>query len=64
MNTDNIVTYFKVIKSEWGKITWPERKQVIAQTLVVLVIVIAFTVYTYGLDLLFQGIIKALKLSA
>ena len=64
MNTDNIVTYFKGIKSEWGKITWPERKQVIAQTLVVLVIVIAFTIYTYGLDLLFQGIIRALKLSA
>lgn len=64
MNTDKIVTYFKGVKSEWGKITWPERKQVIAQTVIVLVIVIAFTIYTYGLDILFQGILRALKLSA
>ena len=64
MNTDKFVAYFKGVKSEWGKITWPERKQVIAQTVVVLVIVIAFTIYTYGLDILFQGILRALKLSA
>ena len=64
MDTQKIVEYFKGIKAEWGKITWPERKQVIAQTIIVLVIVIAFTIYTYGLDLLLQGIIKALKLSA
>jgi len=54
---DKFVTYFKGVKSEWGKITWPERKQVIAQTIIVLVIVIAFTIYTYGLDLLFQFIV-------
>ena len=64
MDPQKIVEYFKGIKAEWGKITWPERKQVIAQTIIVLVIVIAFTIYTYGLDLLLQGIIKALKLSA
>ena len=57
--TDNkIVTYLKGVKSEWGKITWPERKQVVAQTIVVLVIVIAFTIYTYGLDILFKGILR------
>lgn len=59
---DKFVTYFKGVKAEWGKITWPERKQVIAQTIIVLVIVIAFTIYTYGLDILFNGILKALKL--
>ncbi len=64
MDKEKLVEYFKGIKLEWGKITWPERKQVIAQTVIVLVIVIAFTIYTYGLDLLFQGILKAFKLSA
>ncbi|MBQ8886615.1 MAG: preprotein translocase subunit SecE [Candidatus Gastranaerophilales bacterium] len=59
---DKFVTYFKGVKAEWGKITWPERKQVIAQTIIVLTIVIAFTIYTYGLDLLFKGILRALKL--
>ena len=55
---EKIITYFKGVKSEWGKITWPERKQVVAQTVIVLVVVIAFTIYTYGLDVLFKGILK------
>lgn len=59
---DKFVTYFKGVKAEWGKITWPERKQVIAQTIVVLAIVVFFTIYTYGLDILFKEILKALKL--
>ena len=54
---DKFVTYFKGVKAEWGKITWPERKQVVAQTIIVLVIVIAFTIYTYGLDILFRFIV-------
>ncbi|HIS87818.1 TPA: preprotein translocase subunit SecE [Candidatus Avigastranaerophilus faecigallinarum] len=57
---EKIVTYFKGVKAEWGKITWPEKKQVISQTIVVLVIVIAFTIYTYGLDLLFKFIVPGL----
>ncbi len=64
MTENKFTEYFKGVKSEWGKITWPERKQVIAQTLIVLVIVIAFTIYTYGLDILFKGILQGLKLTA
>lgn len=62
MTKEQIIAYFKGVKSEWGKVTWPDRKQVIAQTIAVLVIVTAFTIYVYGLDLLFQGILKTLKL--
>ena len=58
------LSYFKGVKTEWGKITWPERKQVIAQTVIVIVIVIAFTLYTYGADIIFRGILNALNLKA
>ncbi len=51
---EKIVTYFKGVKSEWGKITWPDRKQVITQTIIVLVIVTLFTIYTFGIDVLFR----------
>ncbi len=61
---EKIIQYFKGVKSEWGKITWPERKQVIAQTVVVLLIVFAFTSYTYCLDKVFEGIISFLNLKA
>ena len=64
MNTEKIVEYFKGIKSEWGKITWPDRKQVVMQTMVVLVIVICFTIYTYGIDVILKEIFKFFKLSA
>ena len=60
---EKFITYFKGVKAEWGKITWPERKQVIAQTCIVLVIVTIFTCYTYGLDIIFKAIIKTLGLS-
>ena len=64
MENNKIKEYFKGVKAEWGKITWPERKQVITLTIVVIVIVIAFTLFTYGADILFRGILNALNLKA
>ena len=64
MENNKIKEYFKGVKAEWGKITWPERKQVIAQTIIVIVVVIAFTLYTYGADIIFRGILNALNLKA
>ncbi len=50
-----IKTYFKGVKTEWGKISWPEKNQVIVETLSVIVIVVVFTVAIYLMDLLFKG---------
>lgn len=50
----NIKTYFKGVRSEWGKITWPERRQVFAETLFVIVIVFVFTVTVYFMDVIFK----------
>ena len=61
---EKVIEYFKGVKAEWGKITWPERKQVMVQTCVVIVIVTVFTMITYGLDVIYKGIISALKLTA
>ncbi|MDP4193249.1 MAG: preprotein translocase subunit SecE [Bacteroidota bacterium] len=51
---DGLKSYFKGVKSEWGKITWPERPQVISETFVVLGVVIFFTIIVYVLDLIFM----------
>ncbi|MCD7879323.1 MAG: preprotein translocase subunit SecE [Candidatus Gastranaerophilales bacterium] len=59
---DKFTEYFKGVKSEWGKITWPEKKQVVSQTIIVLVIVIAFTIYIYGLDIIFKAILQLFNL--
>ena len=37
-----IKAYFKGVKTEWGKISWPEKNQVIIETLSVIVIVVVF----------------------
>ena len=64
MENNKIKEYFKGVKAEWGKITWPDRKQVIAQTVIVIVIVIAFTIFTFSADIIFKGILDALHLKA
>lgn len=48
-----VMTYFKGVKSEWGKITWPERKQAFYETIVVLGVVTFFTVLVYVVDIAF-----------
>ena len=50
---ESMATYFKGVKSEWGKITWPERRQVLYETLVIIAVVIFFTVTVLVLDLAF-----------
>ncbi len=58
----DLKTYFKGIKSEWGKITWPIRQQVVAETIVVLVVVAFITSVVYLIDIGFKGLFKLLHL--
>ena len=51
---ESIILYLKGVKSEWNKITWPERKQVIMESLVVLGVVLFFTVFVYIVDIVFK----------
>ena len=53
-----IKTYFKGVRAEWGKITWPERRQVIAETAFVVVIIFVFTVAVYLMDIFFKWILS------
>jgi preprotein translocase subunit SecE len=56
-----IKTYFKGVKAEWGKVSWPERRQVIFETFSVIVIVTVFTVAIYIMDLIFKGLLSLIK---
>ena len=50
----NVITYFKGVKTEWGKITWPEKHQVVVETVFVVAIVFIFTVFIYFVDVIFN----------
>lgn len=60
-NTKNaIVTYFKGVKMEWGKITWPEKQQVVVETFFVVTIVFVFTLFIFLVDKGFEVFFKLL----
>ncbi|MDD3013121.1 MAG: preprotein translocase subunit SecE [Candidatus Gastranaerophilales bacterium] len=54
---EGIKTYLKGVKSEWGKITWPEKNQIFYETLVVLGVVVVFTLIVLILDLVFKNFV-------
>lgn len=58
-----IKSYFKGVKIEWGKITWPEKKQVFVETLYVIAIVFVFTLFILILDLIYKGAFSFLKIN-
>ena len=62
-NTKNaIITYFKGVRSEWSKITWPEKNQVIVETFFVVAIVFVFTVFIYLVDIIFDAILPHVRM--
>ncbi|MBO6088393.1 preprotein translocase subunit SecE [bacterium] len=60
-STSSIQTYFRGVRSEWGKISWPERHQVITETIFVVAIVFVFTVAVYLMDIIFKGVLSLIK---
>ncbi len=52
-----VADYFRGVRAEWGKINWPERQQVILETLFVIAIVASFTVVIYLMDIIFKWIL-------
>ncbi len=59
---ENILNYFKGVRAEWGKITWPTKDQVRNETIAVILIVFAFTIFILLLDIVFQGFFNLIKL--
>ena len=57
----SVITYFKGVKAEWGKVSWPQKQQVIAETGIVLAVVIFFTVVVYLMDIIFKFLLGLIK---
>ena len=62
----SIAIYFKELKAEWKRITWPSKEDFKKATLAVIVFCIIWiaivTVMDYGLRSLFEGFIFKIKL--
>ncbi|MCR5260897.1 MAG: preprotein translocase subunit SecE [Candidatus Gastranaerophilales bacterium] len=57
---EDLKVYLKGVKSEWGKITWPSKQQVVTETIYVIIVTTVFTVMILAMDLLFQWILSFL----
>lgn len=57
------MAYFKSVKLEWGKITWPPKQQIFVETIYVIVITAVFTIAVLAMDTIFSALFKALGLT-
>lgn len=49
------IKYFKEVRSEFKKVSWPSRKQVFNNTVVVLVVIVISAIGVWALDFLFSA---------
>ncbi len=57
---NGIVKYFKGVKSEFKKVTWPSFKQILNNTTTVIVSVIVVGLFIFVLDYAFSNVLKAI----
>lgn len=50
------IQYFKEVRSEFKKVSWPTRKQVFNNTVVVLVVIVISSIGVWALDFLFSSL--------
>jgi len=58
---EKTTTYLKGVKAEWSKVSWPTRKQVVGETIIVLVVVTFFTIVVYVMDIFFKALLGLIK---
>lgn len=58
---NSIQSYFRGVRTEWGKINWQEKRQVVTETVFVIVIVFVFTLAVYLMDIIFKSIFGLIK---
>ena len=46
----NIINFFKEVKEELAKVTWPGREQTIRYTVLVIIVAVAVGAFLRGLD--------------
>ena len=56
-----LIAYFRGVKAEWSKVSWPTKKQVGVETIIVLIVVTFFTLVVYFMDIIFKALLGLIK---
>ena len=59
-NKEKVGKFLRSLKSEFKKIVWPSKKQVINNTLIVIAAILVIGAFIWGLDALLSLIVSAL----
>ena len=59
-NKKDFKDFFNGLKAEWGKISWPQKPQIVSETFVVFIVVTFFTIVVLLFDKIFSGILSLL----
>jgi preprotein translocase subunit SecE len=61
---ERITTYFKSVRTEIARVSWPTRNEVITLTALILLLVVLLTLYIWGIDGILGTLIKLLVRSS
>ena len=61
---ERITNYFKGVKAEVARVSWPSRNEVISLTALILLLVVIVTLYIWGVDGILGTLIKILVRSS
>jgi preprotein translocase subunit SecE len=59
-----MTNYFRGVKAEIARVTWPSRNEIISLTALILLLVVIVTVYIWGVDGILGTLIKILVRSS
>ena len=54
---ESLVTYLKGVQTEWHKVTWPNRQQIVSETVIVVTITTGATLAILAIDLVLRALI-------
>jgi preprotein translocase subunit SecE len=57
---DKVLNFFREVRGEFRRVTWPSRTEVIGLTILVLLIIVILSVYVGLWDFIFQRLITFL----
>jgi preprotein translocase subunit SecE len=57
---ERVLDFFREVRGEFRRITWPSRPEVIGLTALVLLIIVLLSIYVGLLDFIFQLLVKYL----
>ncbi len=61
---ERITNYFKSVRGEIARVSWPSRNEIISLTALILLLVVLVTLYISGVDAILGTLIKILVRSS